>query len=418
MSFPRKINLNYIDQVSYLQGFHRSGWPYVLRHLLTLQNDSGILCDTYVDRTFHWAKPAVIPYKVPWIGFIHHTFNTSFSDYNNVNLLRNADFLESLHTCKGIFVFTLKLRDRWRSEFAKLSFDIPVQALTHPTEFVSSKFTISSFLANEEKMLVQIGAWLRDSYAIYALNNGKGPLPLLEGPDGGEIGTIEKAALMGTKMENYFKPIDFFTHFTRPEWKKVELVPADLFGASTGAFSEQNKEIYRNFEEPDAIVSVNGEIPAYVLEYEESVDTDGMCRDIMCRESEYALNKYVIGAINLLRSYDNSVTVLPTASNEEYDDLLTRNIVFLNLVDAGAVNTLVECMVRDTPFMVNRHPAVVEIFKEGYPLYYDDISEVPKLLTVENITAAHEYLAAMTKDSARIGTFLNEFVSSGIYKGI
>ena len=94
-----------MDQISYLQGLHRSGWPYVLRQLVKLQSDDGIWCDTYVDRTFHWARPSLIPYTRPWIGFIHHTFNTEFSDYNNVKLLENENFITSLQECKGLFLF-------------------------------------------------------------------------------------------------------------------------------------------------------------------------------------------------------------------------------------------------------------------------------------------------------------------------
>jgi hypothetical protein len=70
-SFPQKINLTYIDQLSYLQGLHRSGWSYVLSNLSQLQSDSGVLCDTYVDRTFLWTPEDAsswIPYSQPWIG--------------------------------------------------------------------------------------------------------------------------------------------------------------------------------------------------------------------------------------------------------------------------------------------------------------------------------------------------------------
>src|SRR6476659_6251217 len=102
--FPKKINLNFIDQVTYLEGMHRSGWPYVMLHLSKLQNDDGVFCDTYVDRTFLWNEGSMyIPYTKHWIGFIHHTFDTSFSRFNNVELLRNNDFLRSLPACKGLF---------------------------------------------------------------------------------------------------------------------------------------------------------------------------------------------------------------------------------------------------------------------------------------------------------------------------
>ena len=68
----------------------------------------------------------------------------------------------------------------------------------------------------------------------------------------------------------------------------------------------------------------------------------------------------------------DSVNIINKLSNQEYDNLLTENIVFINLIDASAVNTLIECMVRNTPIIINRHPVVVELLGENYPLYYDN----------------------------------------------
>ena len=44
--------------------------------------------------------------------------------------------------------------------------------------------------------------------------------------------------------------------------------------------------------------------------------------------------------------------------HNEYDDLLSRNIVFLDLYDSSANNVIVECIRRNTPVMVNPLPAV------------------------------------------------------------
>lgn len=69
-----------------------------------------------------------------------------------------------------------------------------------------------------------------------------------------------------------------------------------------------------------------------------------------------------------------SVEVAPRLDNETYDTWLTQNVVFLHLVDASAVNTVLECIIRHTPVIVNRHPAVVEVLGDTYPLYYDSFS--------------------------------------------
>jgi hypothetical protein len=60
-------------------------------------------------------------------------------------------------------------------------------------------------------------------------------------------------------------------------------------------------------------------------------------------------------------------------SNADFDALLTRNIVFLCLKDCSAVNTVIECMARSTPLVVNRHPALEELLGKDYPGFYDDL---------------------------------------------
>ena len=42
-----------------------------------------------------------------------------------------------------------------------------------------------------------------------------------------------------------------------------------------------------------------------------------------------------------------------------YDCLLSENVVTIELFDASANNVIVECIARNTPIVVNRHPAVV-----------------------------------------------------------
>ncbi len=94
-----------------------------------------------------------------------------------------------------------------------------------------------------------------------------------------------------------------------------------------------------------------------------------------------------------------------------YDCLLAENVVAIELFDASANNVVVECIARNTPILVNRHPAVVEYLTAGYPLYFTDPSEIPELLAMDRIVAAHEYLAALDK-SWLDGRFFGESVGS------
>ena len=50
---------------------------------------------------------------------------------------------------------------------------------------------------------------------------------------------------------------------------------------------------------------------------------------------------------------------------------------------------------------------VVDYLGEDYPLYYNDLSEVPNLIETQKIVSAHEYLKKMNKSPFKITTFLN-----------
>lgn len=54
--------------------------------------------------------------------------------------------------------------------FVKNNIDAPVSYIIHPTEIPKIKFNIEEYeLNNQKKKIIQIGAWLRNPYAIYSL---------------------------------------------------------------------------------------------------------------------------------------------------------------------------------------------------------------------------------------------------------
>jgi hypothetical protein len=86
-----------------------------------------------------------------------------------------------------------------------------------------------------------------------------------------------------------------------------------------------------------------------------------------------------------------------TKTYEEYDSLLEKNIVFIDLYDSAANNTVLECIIRNTPIIVNRTPGVVEYLGVEYPLYFDTLDEVAGLLKIRRIEAGYNYLREMDK---------------------
>lgn len=133
------FNITFMDQNDYSK-VHRAGWQFVYENLRQFHttDPAAPLLDLYIDRTFHWKKNVlrevgVIPYRRPWMGFIHHTFDTTFSSYNCEVLFQTAEFLESLPHCRRLFVLSEYLAEQVR---VRAPAHIEVVSLIHPTELV------------------------------------------------------------------------------------------------------------------------------------------------------------------------------------------------------------------------------------------------------------------------------------------
>ena len=117
--------------------------------------------------------------------------------------------------------------------------------------------------------------------------------------------------------------------------------------------------------------------------------------------------------------YDNT-KVVTYMSNIDYDDLLSKNVVFLDLYDSSANNAIIECIARGTPILVNPIPAVVEYLGEDYPLYFNTLEEAAeKVLDLDLVKQAHEYLLTCdTRQKLSSEYFLKSFTESDVYKGL
>ena len=336
----KPFNLNGIINISYInqhdsKGLHRSGWQYVVDNLYKFNGNNGLMCDLYVDRTFHWnmqeyTKLGLIPYKKPWFGFIHHTCNTEYSEYNTINLFNNKLFLKSLNICKGLVLLSNDLKTKVDKILNDLNLNIQTFLLYHPTQFIQEDkhFTKKKFVLNVSKKVIQIGAWMRNINAINHLDLGENKLYL------------NKYALKGKQMESYY-------------------------------FNQDN------LVATDELLIVN---------------------ETMCRDK------------NLKKIHLNqNVSIINYVENDDYDKLLSENIVFINLYDASAVNTVIECIVRNTPILVNRINALEEILGKKYPMFYDNIDQIKDMLNMNLIDKTYEYLKTIDKSYLKIETFITNF---------
>lgn len=397
------LDTSHIDQQG-LEGYHRSGWAYATFGLRALEpqrsrslmstTPESVIMDTYVDRTFHWGcrvleAAGVIPYTRAWAGFVHHTFDETYSAYNCRQLMQNACFLASLRACRGLIVLTRALRDRLAEELAAAGFpDVPVLAVPHPTEFPGAQaaFTMTRFLARRPRRLVHVGAWLRQPYTFFGLQV---PLSM----DG--IGTA-KYLVKGPDMGSCLPPCpDMLDRFARCCLHDAAEVDAD-----------DTVSMCRSISGPGG----------------------AMCRDdarrgryrIDARTGRYVVtsNKFVEGLLNSVQDTLNSVTVVERLSNDDYDALLSDSVVFLHLTDAAAVNTVIECMARNTPLLVNRLPGLEEMLGKNYPGFYRDAGEAAAMAAnVTHVSHVHAYLARLNKSGLELPSFVrsvHDFLAASV----
>lgn len=110
--------------------------------------------------------------------------------------------------------------------------------------------------------------------------------------------------------------------------------------------------------------------------------------------------------------YIESSVKIQRLSNEDFDDLLSNCIVFLNLDDASANNAIIESVARNTPVLINRHPAVEEYLGKDYPLYFNDLNHASNLLyDYDRIYETHNYFKSMDKTWISGSYFANDLVS-------
>lgn len=382
------LDLTYINQNEF-KGLHRAGWQYVINYIKGLNTKNGVLLDLYLDRTFHWGKNimlemGILPYTTPWVGFMHHTPDENYTKYNTTAILKDHTFIKSLVTCQGIYTLSNYLANWLRNELKTLGYEnINVNVLYHPTLFPKTLFNPENFKNNDIHKLINVGAWYRNPFYIYSIDTSTN-------------NKIQKCSLKGKDMNNYFKP------------DKIVITRENIQNnLSQNKWEYFLKEYIKNVYNP----SYSGDIPEnFEITIESFVDNSPS----IVEEEE----GYVYDLIQHLKELYNNVNILDYLNNDEYDKIFSENIVFLNLINCSAANTIIECIVRNTPIVINRLEPVEEYLGKDYPLFYEKSQDIPGILTEEKILEAHEYLKHKDKEFLQIEYFMFEMEKSSIYQNI
>jgi hypothetical protein len=152
---------------------HRYGWKVAMKALSVIAHPDGILFDGFVEDTFLWhasksREVGMIPYREPWIGFIHNPPGVpnwpSIAESRIQNLSRDPLWIESLQHCLGLIALTDYLASWARNEWK-----LPCEVLRYPTLVPDEVFSMEKYEANPVKTVVTIGFWLRRFTSFSAL---------------------------------------------------------------------------------------------------------------------------------------------------------------------------------------------------------------------------------------------------------
>ena len=97
-------------------------------------------------------------------------------------------------------------------------------------------------------------------------------------------------------------------------------------------------------------------------------------------------------------SQEYNTTIAYNLKNEVFDSIFKQNIVFLELYDTVANNIILECIMHNTPILINYLPSTVEYLGQDYPFYFTNLADAQvKLDSITLIIDTHHYLKNMDK---------------------
>jgi hypothetical protein len=461
----RKFDMKYFKQHT-LDGYHRSGWKYVINSLNKFHNPTGPIFDSFLDKTFGWnydfyESIGMLPYKKQWSGIFHHTQNETYTNYNLVEVFKKPLFIRCLTTCIGLYVLSTYLKEWLDHQLAKLGYNhIKVMVLYHPTEIPTLSFTWKKFYKNYlngDAQVVQVGNWYRNTYAMYALLKPSSLTKVvLKGRD------MDNSYLTDTQLNNVTNTIYDLTNM----WSSIDYNSIDYNSLENNYNHPYICSYCNQCRQPETIIrheSINDddddEISGNTSIICDNDNNNNNNKLLSSSSSSLSLslslssnlgnkskpknktsktnkesnddntnnpndkpnkcrcnrkrNKYIMGLIDAIKNNHHSVKMIENLGNTEYDELLSNNIVFLNLVDASAANTVIECIVRRTPLVVNRIPAVEEYIGREYPLFYNTLEEANAILNdLDLLELGHKYLINYDISKLYISTFIKDFIAS------
>lgn len=368
---------------NYNQDFHKSvhryGWNYVTSNLESICSPTGILLDTYLDSSWNSR-----PHLCPWYGIVHHPdgIPSSYSESSMSRLFKSKFWQLSKPYCQGLISLSSYLSRQLETYVEKKL----IHTTFHPMSQLLNQWNLNEWLLNGKRVL-SVGNWLRDEYILYELNYNS------------------KYKIYNSRI---IPPQKIYAYNMIPD-KDYILDSGSLGSGSLGSGSLGSGSLGSGSLGSGSLGSgslgsgsSNNNLWLYFANKYYSRSNIYLSQvEIPNHDRNLKIEKEVQKKIN-------SVVILPHQTNKEYDELLSSSVVLLYLIDSSASNTLLECIMSNTPVYINRTEASIEYLGVDYPLYYNDIKEVK--INVIDIKKAYKYLKNLDKNRFSIDYFLNSLL--------
>jgi hypothetical protein len=118
---------------------------------------------------------------------------------------------------------------------------------------------------------------------------------------------------------------------------------------------------------------------------------------------------------HLFDKFINNVEMKYLNDYSDYDNLIQKSILILSLFDAAANNSVLECIISNTPIFVTRCIGTEEYLGKDYPMFFNDITEInPTLqsseILFETYEKTHKYLYNMDKSHLTYKRFYSDIL--------
>jgi len=378
-----KVKLNLKNRIIF--GSHRSGWRYAIDSLEPIRDDiNGFFVDDFIERTFSWGRPMVGLKKVNLgekVWYIEH------DDLRKCPAPKNIGMTHCVKVEKDLVIRWCQTDLKWVEwKCTDEEYSLLELAYRPPIYY---QFPWIGFWHNppDVRGYVNTDDILHCPHFIMQRREFRESLKFCRG-----LFVFSDTMAQWVRQQVSLMGLDILVSTI---YHPTERVDNSLMFSFNKFVDNQNKRLLQIgtwLRDPSALFKLE---KINMKKTWICGDKDGIER--YCKYGpKYITDKIIQVKDNMIpNTYYRFISnvELVKLDNNEYDNILSNNIVFTRLMGSSCNNVIIECIIRAVPLLVNKLDAVVEYLGENYPFYYYSLNDASeKANNIPLIQMTHEYL--------------------------